>query len=128
MNYIHHIPGRMRIRCAALKGNAAAAAAAKAMLATQPGVESVEANTVTGSMLIRYTGRADADRFVALLREHGYSRACHPVGTTALRRGNSPAQDPHTAGIGFVVARTLVSFAVEKAVERSVLALVTAIL
>jgi hypothetical protein len=128
MNYIHHIPGRMRIRCAALKGDAAAAAAARAMLATQPGVESVEANTVTGSVLIRYNTAADADQLVALLREHGYTRAAHPANAAAPRRQSSPAANPHTADIGRVIAKTVVSFAVEKAVERSVLALAAALL
>ena len=50
----HHVPGRLRLRSAVLKGNAFAIEEARHHLAQIDGVTSVKANPSTGSVLLEY--------------------------------------------------------------------------
>ncbi|MDQ6665502.1 MAG: hypothetical protein M3Z23_14060 [Acidobacteriota bacterium] len=52
--YIHHLPGRLRVRVPGLKGNPAGAAKIVERLTALDGVMGAQANPVTGSVLIRY--------------------------------------------------------------------------
>ncbi len=70
--YIHHIPGRLRVRAGAFK-NDRRAAAVRRLLAGLPGVSSVETNSVTGSVTTRYdTARVTPAAILALLRRTGH--------------------------------------------------------
>lgn len=50
----HELPGRIRFRVPSLRGNLAAVQLVREKLPTLDGVESVQANAVTGSVLIAY--------------------------------------------------------------------------
>jgi len=50
----HHLPGRLRLRSAVLKGNALASEEARRHLAQIDGVTSAWANPLTGSVLLEY--------------------------------------------------------------------------
>ena len=52
------VPGRMRLRAAALKRSLAAAARVESALGSVPGVKSFEANPVTGTVLVTYADGA----------------------------------------------------------------------
>src|ERR1700680_1567784 len=52
--YVHHVPGRLRVRVPAAKDNATNAVRLVTRLNTLEGITSVAANEVTGSILIRY--------------------------------------------------------------------------
>lgn len=72
---VHFLPGRVRLKVPAAKGNPAYIAQVREMFLLVPGVQSLDANPITGSVLIRYdTGRIvtkDAARaLVAALRVH----------------------------------------------------------
>lgn len=54
LNLVHHLPGRLRLRSAALKGNSSASDEARARFAIITGVTSVTANLCTGSLLVEY--------------------------------------------------------------------------
>jgi hypothetical protein len=54
MLYLHHVPGRLRLRLAALKGDGSAAARACAMAQAIPGVVDARANDMTGSLVVSY--------------------------------------------------------------------------
>jgi copper chaperone CopZ len=60
-NYIHSIPGRLRIKSTLIKKNPAEAAKAKALLAPLPGIQNVDVNLLTGSVLVRYDPAAIAE-------------------------------------------------------------------
>ncbi len=64
----HFLPGRVRLKVAALKGDAALAGRLSAAFGAVPGVHAIECNTVTGSVLIRYDPRriVEADAAGAL--------------------------------------------------------------
>jgi copper chaperone CopZ len=53
-HYVHHVPGRLRIRAAALKRNEPQAKLAKERLQAIKGVTATEVSTVTGSIVIKY--------------------------------------------------------------------------
>ena len=50
----HHVPGRLRLRSAALKGKVRASEQARRHLAQIEGVTSASANPATGSVLLEY--------------------------------------------------------------------------
>ena len=54
LRVVHACPGRVRLKAAKLKGEAALARQAAERLRRVPGIREVEANAVTGSLLIYY--------------------------------------------------------------------------
>jgi hypothetical protein len=68
------IPGRVRLRVDLLKGAKTLAGQAQARLAEVPGIREVEANPVSGSLLVKYDSRrlaeqASVDALAAALDE-----------------------------------------------------------
>lgn len=121
-NYVHHIPGRVRIRVNEIKRNEARALSLKRMIEDAEGVRSVEVNSLTGSVLIRYdTASTDSN---SLLRRLGvrHEPAAAPSYVPA-----TPAL-PLQRALGKAVAKAVISYAAEKAVERSVMTLLAAVL
>lgn len=111
-DYVHHVPGRLRVRCDAVKRNPAAAAAVRARLLRLSGVLSVDARTLTGSVTVHYaSGTADPQ---ALLAELG-------VPPRPARTGGA------IEALGGRVADHAASMLLEKLVERSALALLGAL-
>lgn len=51
---VHFLPGRVRLKVAAIKGNPRGAEHMRAAFAQVPGVQGIDYNTLTGSVLIRY--------------------------------------------------------------------------
>jgi len=114
-DYLHHIPGRIRVRTASLRQNPARAAELKAALERRPGVRSVEWRPLTGSLLILYdAAAADSAALLALLPT---TRAL-PAAPTAHRHSQ----------LGDAVAKAVITFAVKTAVEHSLTALASALL
>jgi len=69
----HHVPGRLRLRSAALKGNASASEQARHDLAQIRGVTAASANPMTASVLLEYDPSVlSAGREIDLLAAHGY--------------------------------------------------------
>lgn len=117
-HYVHHIPGRLRVRSAAVKKNQVKAGAVKALLADAPGVRSSEVNTLTGSIVVHYDpALTSGPAITAILRERGYF--VQPV-TPAMPRVNGD--------FGNRFAKKLATYALETALERSVVGLVGALL
>jgi len=52
--YLHHVPGRIRIKCATLKGPARRIYGIEGRLASHPGVSTVTGNALTGSIVVHY--------------------------------------------------------------------------
>lgn len=64
LKIIHQVPGRIRMKIPSAKGNEAQLQSYKDVLSVIPGVEDIEVNPVTGSIILKY----DAD-------QHGHFRA-----------------------------------------------------
>ncbi len=122
MSYIHHIPGRIRIRIEALKRDRARAATLERWLKWRKGVDRVDINPLTGSVLIYYkTVSIDANTLIGQMREAGWIGPAAPQHTRSPRTVARPA-------IQRTVAKAIVSYLAEAALERSVIALAAAIL
>lgn len=117
-HYIHHVPGRLRVKSPGLKRNERAAVQTRAHLDQLHGVHSAEVNTITGSILIHYdTQRLHAETLLDTLRSLGH---VHP------EQGHAPHY--RGPGLGQKLSDTVVNKLVETVLERSATALVAAIL
>jgi hypothetical protein len=65
---LHWVPGRLRLRSAALRGHPERAAELEARLRSRPGVRSASANPLTGSVLVLYDPPAEEPPAEALQR------------------------------------------------------------
>jgi Heavy metal associated domain 2 len=131
IDYIHALPGRLRLRSALFRRNPERAAALERLLASANGVRSAVVNPLTGSVTIYYDrSRTTSAALLAVLRSQGCPIALVPATdlercdrkTIAIVRSRpSAANGP---AIGHAVAR----FLLEKAIERSLMAVVAAVL
>ena len=109
--YVHHVPGRLRVRVASTKGNPAAAAKLVRRLKARKGVRSIAVNPVTGSVLIQYDERkTNAGAFLAMLKVEG---------AAVPSRGKRLAAK---------AAEAVVWYAIEKAVARCLPVAIAALL
>jgi hypothetical protein len=127
MMCVHHIPGRMRLRSAALKGNLSLANRVKQQIATFDGVERAEANSLTGSILIHYRGGViDGERLMARIGAAGWADSALPsiVPTRIAYTTDRSAQAHHVQRL---LATLVLQAVTQLAIERSISALAAAI-
>lgn len=123
--YVHHVPGRLRIRTVAVKRNPEAADLAKRSLSAIRGVLSAEANTVTGSVTLRYDPTTISQHAIFdVLRRAGYDQ-----GATGQSDRNAPV-GPESVVNGYadIIAEKIAAFVVKKVLERSAAALIGALI
>jgi hypothetical protein len=122
--HTHHLPGRLRLRFQQLRRNPSDAARVSEHLSRIDGVLAVDAQPITGGLLIYYDvdkarGPALWNAMRATLGQHGLESAAPQA-----RAGGAGSSGSAGTGVAKVVAAVLV----EKIVERSALALVAALL
>ena len=123
--YVHHVPGRLRIKSSIVKRNDHKASELCKLLSRTDGVLHCEVNAVTGSILIRYdAGLTTAKQLLQLLHEHGH--VAEVTSQTTIETASSAGEVVSAATEG--VRKTLLNFIVEKAVQRSAAALIGAML
>lgn len=123
-SYVHHVPGRLRVRTAAVKGSEEKAASVTTLLQSASGVSSVAANPVTGSVTIHYDQQVtDHVRLMELLNERGYSVG-QPVAAPLTKVS---VAEPRRSQLGSMVVTTVATFLVEKALEQAIFALLTSL-
>jgi copper chaperone CopZ len=72
-NYVHSIPGRLRVKTALIKKNSGEAEKVERLLKSIPGVQSLDISLLTGSVLVRYDpNHINADQLLEALTEAGY--------------------------------------------------------
>jgi len=110
--YVHDLPGRLRVRVPAIKGDPATAGKLVAALSNLEGITSVTSNPLTGSLLIRYDANViNASACLVKLNIRRPVVAVLPSST-----------QPRAEGLAFKVAQAAAWYALEKTVERFVLA------
>jgi hypothetical protein len=124
MQCIHHIPGRLRVRVAGIKGDAQGASRLGCLLREVDGVTSVAANPLTGSVLVHYDPATLC--MSALMARIPASEKPSRHGPTVRKR----AVEPKTLGQEVIrrIAAAAAKQVLEAAVERAVVALIAAIL
>jgi copper chaperone CopZ len=125
-HYLHHVPGRVRVRAPGIKRNPVKATAVKARLKHVAGVAEVDVRPVTGSITVLYdTDVTSMPDILAHLREMGHAPAPVPAAQAPNRAtvASGPAISPHTEK----AAKFVAGMALEKVLERSATALIAAI-
>jgi hypothetical protein len=112
----HHVPGRLRLRSAALKGNACASEQVRRHLAQIDGVTSARANPATGSVLLEYDPNVISPSNVGdVLATRGYA-----LGTTEAETKAGP-------GWADKLANAARDWAINALAERLALAMISAL-
>ncbi len=87
---LHHLPGRLRLRLAALRRNPDLAARLRSSLAALPGLAGVDVNPLTGSVLVHYDPAAGSlAGLAAALAAHGIAMPDLPPLHPAERLGEA---------------------------------------
>ena len=122
-HYIHHTPGRLRIRSHQFKRNERQASAVRVAIETAPGVASADINTLTGSIVINYDRHAiSVDQIWNHLRLHGLIDA-----RLALEHaGDAMSHSVHK--VATAAGKFATGFVLEKLLERYAVALIGAVL
>jgi hypothetical protein len=120
IHYIHHVPGRLRAKIPALRGSDANAQRVKAHLGYVEGVQAIEANTLTGSVTLRYdVARIAGDALLAELRSLQLAPEVAPSREMFVHR-SGPGADAITNKVAGKIFETVL--------ERSAIALIGALI
>lgn len=120
MLYVHHVPGRLRVRSRHLRNNAPALRDLCDGLTAIAGIREAKGNALTGSVLVRYAPEAaPLDAVWERLHRNGITASASP----SLPGGPDGLEE----AVG-KVATFAMKYAVEKLVERSAMAIVAAII
>ncbi len=131
MPIVHHVPGRVRLNLPALKRNEGHAERVRACLSVMDGIKELKVNGLTGSIVIHYDHDANiAEAIVSNLRSEGLLSAETRI-PAGLSKASGRWKLPVSAvggSVGKRVGKKVVDILVEKAVQRSAVALIGALL
>ena len=114
--YIHHVPGRIRVRSKAFRCRSEKAAKAEKKLLSMTGVQKVRVNSRAGSITVNYDpAGVEQSHILAILEEVG----C--IGASSHRGEGARV-------IGEMFGKALVGAVVRTAVERSARSLIGAMI
>lgn len=117
-DYIHHVPGRLRIKTHLVKDRADNALRVRERIARVAGVQAVEANTLTGSIIVRYQpALATAETILAEFKALGLTSQ------TTL-----PPQTGRAPQLRRPVADQVANKLIETLIERTAIALIGALI
>jgi copper chaperone CopZ len=120
-NYVHSIPGRLRIKTSVIKKNPVLAERIGRLLTSITGVEEVDVNLLTGSVLIRYKPRRiAAEHILSTLSEFGHFELSRTV-------NNKELQSALVKG-GRDVGSLLFSLLVKRHIESPAVSLIAALI
>lgn len=88
----HRIPGRVRLRISGRRGDAIFFSCAVAVLSGWQGVHTVQANPLTGSILVHHTGEPAS--WLSRAKAEGLFEAAEPGREVAVRAGPAGAKRP----------------------------------
>jgi len=117
-DYLHHVPGRLRVRSKSLRCNTSSHGGALRQLRAQKGVHSVRHNAKAGCVTVCYDVRtANPDALLSLIeRECLPSRASRPVKSQVTRR----SAKGQGAGIAGEIGRMALGALVNRGVGYSI--------
>jgi chromate transport protein ChrA len=128
-HYLHHVPGRLRLKARSLKSSEDKAAEIRALCTQLPGIKAIELNTLTGSLLVRYDkASVNSTQILGLLFINGVITAipeARPGVTSNLFGG--PVQEHAADTVAEAVARFLANLVIDKVLPRAAMALVSAV-
>jgi hypothetical protein len=117
----HYVPGRLRLKLASIQWNESRAFAAERALRELDGIHSATANTLTGSVVVRFDPRATrVESILDALKANGFVA----VNTTPPRTTRRVQKN----ALATRCADALIKKAIETLVERGSIALIAALI
>jgi hypothetical protein len=107
--YVHHVPGRLRVRIPEIRNSMHLAGEVKRVLDVY-GVDSVKVNPLTGSVVATFdSGLTTADQLLGLLNENGMIDPSRTIGCdeTIQRASTKAASKFGRVVFGYAVGRAL---------------------
>lgn len=128
-HYLHHVPGRLRVKTRTLKNGGERAIEAQEILGTLTGVEAIELNPITGSMLVRYdeTQVTSSQILGLLVAKDVINLLPKPQARRAHDRIVDDPRGQIVENVTDSLTRFLSDFIVEKVLQRAAVALIGAI-
>jgi len=118
--YVHHLPGRLRVKIPKLRNHQGRARRVGDLLAAQDGVTGVTVNPLTGSVLVNYdSDLLDEERILSVSR-------CNDLFDDRRVVRPEDRVDRMAARAGDAMGRALLSWAVGRALEARGLSLLAA--
>jgi copper chaperone CopZ len=119
--YVHHVPGRLRVRIPALRRNPGRAADVEGLLDIE-GVDSLSVSHLTGSVVVTFNDdRVSTGRLLGILKENGYYDGSRRITCDdKIRRASGRA----AAKVG----RAVFGYALGKTLEANGLSLLAALI
>jgi hypothetical protein len=120
-HYLHHVPGRLRLRARSFKNSEEKAAEIRALCTQLPGIEAIELNTLTGSLLVRYDkASVNAAQILGLLFANGIITSIPEARPRAdSKLFGAPVRERTTDSMAEAVAEFLADLVIEKVVPRA---------
>ena len=117
-SYVHHVPGRLRMKAAEFRENPSILEATRRDFAALPAVSSVSPNRLTGSILVEYDPLVSAPAALfAAMEERGFPQM--PLSATAGAQSTSL-----TERLAEAAARSLFDWLVERLVAGAIAAVI----
>jgi hypothetical protein len=128
-HYLHHVPGRLRLKDRSLKNGEDKADEIRALCTQLPGIESIELNTLTGSLLVHYDkANVNATQILGLLFANGVITSIPEARPRVVSKiFHGPLRERTTDGMAEAVADYLADLVVDKVLPRAAMALVSAV-
>jgi hypothetical protein len=128
-HYVHHVPGRLRIKSQAFKNNEENAALARTLFQGLAGVHAIELNGLTGSLLVRYDkSLLSSNKILGLLVANGFISHLPDLGRRPVPRRISARLRNHAIrNLVTALPRIIADAVIEKLLQRAALALVAAV-
>ena len=118
--YFHEVPGRLRIKIPALRRNSILAADIHDLLDGLSGIESTSVNIVTGSIIVHYDPeRLSSCAILTLLSREEYIDMAKGLSTERQLENT-------LSSVGHLASKALLGFALDRALQGSPFAILTA--
>jgi hypothetical protein len=128
-HYLHHVPGRLRLKAHSFKNSEDKADEIRALCAQLPGIQAVELNTLTGSLLVRYDkASVNAAHILGFLFANGVITSIPEARPRVVSKSfHGPLRERTTDNMAEAGAKFLANLVIEKVLPRAAMALVSAV-
>jgi hypothetical protein len=128
-HYLHTLPGRLRLKTRSLKNSEDKAAEIRALVRQLPGIETIEINLLTGSMLVRYdtTSITSAQILGFLIANSVITSIPEALPRPASKLLDGSMRARATESMVQMAAKSLADFVIEKVLQRAAVALIGAV-
>jgi hypothetical protein len=128
-HYLHHVPGRLRLKARSLKNGEDKADEIRALCTQLPGIQAIELNALTGSLLVRYDkSSVNSVQILALLFANSVITSIPEARPrVASKRFGGPLRESAADSIAEAGAKFLANLLIDKVLPRAAMALISAV-